>query len=481
MSKIGIGIITFKRLEYLKRVVDAVREFTTSEYELVVAEDGGEDGAVEWCRQNAIRVVTGPNAGACWNRNRALFALQELGCDPVLFLEDDCLPVSKNWDWQWRIATALFGHVSFAHPKLDAWRISGTGTPTDPIANHKATSQCLATSGLALAEVGFLDTRFKGYGVGHAEWTNRMKRAGYGFKRCLDTLGRMGSANLYIHGGLVADDGPTFRNKDTVERNQKLYEEIKREPIYRNPWSNEDERSRFLAEQAAAGIGSTRHQALLGHEEERQSLLGDHHLGSYDRAYRRAFGEPKSFLRSSGWLSSIALAIPAYDGEIIPWFNYTFVDLLRERVRPDWDVFEFGAGYSTLWWSKHVTSVHSVEHDEHWADLIRALCPPEKSAIESRPADSTYSEAILNSGEKRYDIIVVDGFDRPACISRSMQYLKPDGSMIVDNSNRQEYREAIDAVKAQGFRELSLKGPAPMTHQVETTSLLYRADNSFGL
>ncbi|RYZ89602.1 MAG: glycosyltransferase, partial [Proteobacteria bacterium] len=152
MLKLGIGIVTYNRLERLQQVVAAVKAHTTSPFELVVAEDGGDDGTREWCAQEGVRIVSGQNAGVCWNKNRALFALQAMGCDPILLLEDDCFPVETGWDQDWRIATALYGHVSFAHDKLAPWKISGSGRATDPVVNYKSTAQCSSVSGLALAE-----------------------------------------------------------------------------------------------------------------------------------------------------------------------------------------------------------------------------------------------------------------------------------------------------------------------------------------
>ena len=479
MSKIGIGIVTYQRLEYLKRAVAGVRQHTSSEYELLVADDGSTDGTAEWCRVQGIRVISGANGGVCWNKNRALFALQELGCDPILLLEDDCVPVRTGWDWDWRLATAAHGHLAYAHAKLLPWLISGKGTPTDPYVNNKATAQCSSVSSLALAQVGFFDSRFKGYGVGHAEWTTRMKRAGFGFRKAVDAQGRTVKANLYIEGGLQADDAPTFKDKANVAKNEALFDALKQEPVFRHPWQTDEERARFLGELKDAGISGSRYQRLTGDPDE-PPLLRLRHQRGYHRAFTRAFGEARSFLHTSGWLSSMAAGVPTEGGEIIPWMNYTMVRLLRDRVQPDWRVFEFGAGYSTLWWSTKVARIRSVEHDAAWSQLITDLCRDHDVRIDVRPADASFSRAIADA-EGPFDVIVVDGFDRPACLRRSLPHLAERGVVILDNSDRKEYREAVAEVRAQGFKELQLTGVAPMTYKEETTSILYRADNCFDL
>lgn len=167
--RVGIGVVTYNRLERLKRVIGAIREMTASPYALVVADDGSSDGTADWCRSEGIAVVTGPNRGVCWNKNRALYALTEMGCDPLLLVEDDIYPVRRGWEEDWKEATAKWGHVSYAHPKLLPWLISGSGAPSDPYVNRKASAQCASIGARHMPELGYFDTRYKGYGVGHAE------------------------------------------------------------------------------------------------------------------------------------------------------------------------------------------------------------------------------------------------------------------------------------------------------------------------
>lgn len=250
--KAGLGIITFNRVERLKQVVHAIREMTVSPYELVVADDGSTDGTADWCRANGVTVVTGPNRGVCWNKNRVLYALDHLGCDPILLIEDDIYPVKRGWESDWRVATDLWGHVSYAHPKLKKWQSSGSGSPEDPYVNRKASAQCASIGAKHMPALGFFDTRFKGYGVGHAEWTGRAHRLGIGFKPVVTEDGIKTRGNLYIHGGLQHDDAPTYRDNDSVARNLELRKETKSDPVRREPWSSEEEKALFLAEQKAA-------------------------------------------------------------------------------------------------------------------------------------------------------------------------------------------------------------------------------------
>lgn len=59
----------------------------------------------------------------------------------------------------------------------------------------------------------------------------------------------------------------------------------------------------------------------------------------------------------------------------LPWYSYPMIAFLSDRVRPQMRVFEYGSGYSTLWWSERVAQVTSCKHDQDWYDLLRARAP----------------------------------------------------------------------------------------------------------
>jgi hypothetical protein len=259
---LGIGIITYERRSLLERLVASVAELTTTPYELVVAEDGGPDGSAAWAREQGLRVVSGANQGVAWNKNRALFALARLGCDPFVLLEDDAFPVAHGWERDWVEGTRAWGHVA-CDPKVERHAVSGTGTPTDPFVSPAATGFCMSISAEVLDLVGYFDSRFRGYGHEHAEWTSRIKRAGYGFQPMTLPDGRTFKAQLFLTGGLVMEKVKSTGNKAQAQVNQEVGRSLADEPIFRRPWRTPEERADFLAEQAAAGIDGASLAATL--------------------------------------------------------------------------------------------------------------------------------------------------------------------------------------------------------------------------
>src|SRR5882757_1229120 len=57
--------------------------------------------------------------------------------------------------------------------------------------------------------------------------------------------------------------------------------------------------------------------------------------------------------------------------EKIPWICFSAIDRLKEIVRPDMSVFEYGSGGSTLFWASRVKTVVSIEHDKGWFEKMQ--------------------------------------------------------------------------------------------------------------
>jgi GT2 family glycosyltransferase len=252
--KLGIAVITYRRRDRFELLIDRLQRLTASPHELLVADDGSGDGTLEWAREQGLCVVTGENRGVAYNKNRGLFALSALGCDPILLIEDDAYPDVPGWERDWVEATRRWHHVAYLHPRIAHRTVSGSGTPSDPFVNPKASAVLLTISAEALAQVGYFDSRFEGWGHEHGEWTTRIKRAGYGYKSIVLPDGTKPKAQLYLLGGLVDNEGPRWRDEESGRRNRELYRRIYSEPVYRLPWRSPAERAVFLAEQAEAGV-----------------------------------------------------------------------------------------------------------------------------------------------------------------------------------------------------------------------------------
>jgi hypothetical protein len=185
-------------------------------------------------------------------------------------------------------------------------------------------------------------------------------------------------------------------------------------------------------------------------------------------------------LDSWGWYESCQNGFPCEkDGTPIPWMSYSAIALLKSRVRQSWNVFEFGTGYSTIWWGNHCQSVMSCEHDIGWCRKIGKSLPGNCSLIPI-PLDQNYPLAAQKT-QRLYDVIVVDGRKRVKCAISSINCLNPTGIIIWDDSDRPYYREGLDFFARQNFKRLDLIGMSPTAIDPKQTSILYRPGNVLDL
>jgi glycosyltransferase involved in cell wall biosynthesis len=255
--QLGIAVTTYSRLPRLRNCVEDIANMTLAPHRLVIADDGSEDGTAEWCRREGMQVVTGPNRGVAHNKNRGLLALEALGCDPIFVIEDDVRPGLVGWEREWMAATARWHHTAFANKGIVRTALGGQGTAADPWVSSRTTAQLLTISAAVLALVGYFDPRFEGWGHEHADWTTRIKRAGYGYRDVKLPDGRPFPAQLFLNHGLISEPAPSWRDEAQSERNRAVGASIQREPVFRVPWRTEEERAEILAEVRAGGVDAS--------------------------------------------------------------------------------------------------------------------------------------------------------------------------------------------------------------------------------
>jgi SAM-dependent methyltransferase len=194
------------------------------------------------------------------------------------------------------------------------------------------------------------------------------------------------------------------------------------------------------------------------------------------------------------WLQSL-LAIYDIDALIrldVPWWTYDAIerveDFLKSRERPR--VFEYGSGASTVWLANRAHEVISVDHDANWIEFSRSrLAELGNAKVELVPADpqpvadrrflsgksgyhgqtfKAYVEAI-NRWPGTFDLIVVDGRARAACLAKAADRLAQGGMIVFDNSHRRRYREAI---AVSGLEAKVTRGLVPSLPIPDETTLL---------
>ena len=194
-----------------------------------------------------------------------------------------------------------------------------------------------------------------------------------------------------------------------------------------------------------------------------------------------AFNE-KGYLDEIGWFNAFDSQSPIDgDGNPIPWVTYSFIDFIKERLKKQHTVFEFGSGNSTFFYGKYAGIVVSVEHDKEWFDKILSTKPENAELIYCELVrDGDYCRMPLKLEEK-FDIIIVDGRDRVNCCKQAVNAVSESGVIVLDDSEREFYREGISFLISKGYKELSFSGISPGLFYRKSTSVFYKSDNCLGI
>jgi SAM-dependent methyltransferase len=178
-----------------------------------------------------------------------------------------------------------------------------------------------------------------------------------------------------------------------------------------------------------------------------------------------------------GWKQSFTEGRPVGGGgEAIPWYTYPAIEFIRTLDLADARVFEYGCGNSSIFWAARVHEVFAVESDTKWARVVRGFGVPNLAVMEADDKDSYVAAPIQVGGT--FDIVVIDGKHRRACVDVACQVIKDSGIVIFDNADW--YPDACAELRARGWFQIDFSGLGPITPFPWTTAVFIMSNASFG-
>jgi len=151
---------------------------------IVVCDDGSDDDTYYVVSKfDNVVYVRGSNKGVAYNKNRAMFTLQD--CAFVAMLEDDLIPENPLWFERYEDASILTGIHHFCRvqdkelgdtvPGFTEWLTSKKITP---IFGPSPRGDMTFYTNKVVRKVGGFNPKFFGIGYAHGEWSHRVQQCG---------------------------------------------------------------------------------------------------------------------------------------------------------------------------------------------------------------------------------------------------------------------------------------------------------------
>lgn len=131
------------------------------------------------------------------------------------------------------------------------------------------------------------------------------------------------------------------------------------------------------------------------------------------------------------------------------------IKLLTTYLKKEDIMLEWGAGGSTLYFSKFVKQYYSIEHDFNWYYHVKQLAPsrvklfyvPREHKFPTRKNQNqfySYIKIIHDLGIKKFDKVLIDGRSRIQCAKEVLNYLDEKSLVFLHDFNaRPQYNSIL--------------------------------------
>ncbi len=129
----------------------------------------------------------------------------------------------------------------------------------------------------------------------------------------------------------------------------------------------------------------------------------------------------------------------------LPWVNREAINIFENLLNKKDVGVEFGSGRSTIWFSKKVKHLTSIEDDKNWYSKIKGKLEEKrlenvsflfKESNNSNPNDSDYCKSIDSFEDQSLDFVIIDGNHRDIFALKSLKKIKKGGFIYLDDANR---------------------------------------------
>jgi len=208
-----------------------------------------------------------------------------------------------------------------------------------------------------------------------------------------------------------------------------------------------------------------------------------------------------------GWFNDY----PVDEEGITPWYTFPAIKFIKDILNKKTKVFEYGCGYSTIFYNNYVGETISIEHNNEWIAKVHEVVPDaiihcidQNAQVHDEAKDKVnefiktwpqcksndrehdvkhglindefagYASSIYNYPKGYFDVIVLDGMARSLSGVLSIECAREDTIIILDNSDRWQYNALQIYLHEKGFQRLDFWGPGWNNYNEWCTSFFCR-------
>jgi GT2 family glycosyltransferase len=195
-NDIGVGILSYNRLDCLKRCVESIRKHTDLTKTTIFISDESTDQSVKDYLNtiNDMVVITNGRIGIAGNSNRLLRCLSRFR--NKILLNDDVEIMARGWDSYYFNAIERTGIQHFCYRQPGVYGAHSHEGSMSDIAGirirtitEKPQGAVMAFNHKAFSKVGYFDESFGPYGMEHVDWSNRVSLSGIQLAGFHDVVG----------------------------------------------------------------------------------------------------------------------------------------------------------------------------------------------------------------------------------------------------------------------------------------------------
>ena len=199
-------------------------------------------------------------------------------------------------------------------------------------------------------------------------------------------------------------------------------------------------------------------------------------------------------LYKRSWINSSRLGFTVDENNLpIPWYAFEAIEFLKINLTKNHTIFEFGCGASTLFFASKVKKVISLESNRRWFEIITSTLKNsgdfllEKNYFSNANCEiflmedaldrEEYQNFAKNYSQKnhlKFDLLIVDSLKRFECVKNSFETIKNDGYLILDDSERPNYKKIYDFLQKNNFSYQDFLGIAPAQLRIKKTTFFRR-------